>query len=328
MRLGIVGAGMIVKNLLPCSMQMAAITHVAICATLEELPILHKLQTIYNINTIYTDYQVFLADKMIDTIYIGIPNHLHYQFTLEALRAGKHVICEKPFTSNTRELAELIACAKSNNLFLFEAITNQYLPNYLAIKEKVKELGVVKIIECNYSQYSSRYDAFKKGNILPAFDHNKSGGALMDLNIYNIHFVVGLFGPPMDVHYYANIEHDIDTSGVLVMDYGNFKAVCIGSKDSQAPIGCNIQGDEAFIHVNGSASNCDSFDFGYNRKEAVTVDLNIHPHRMYDEFVAFVEMLQTKNYERMEKMLLHSKNVMDIVEKAKLSANLKFLADL
>ncbi len=95
-----------------------------------------------------------------------------------------------------------------------EAITNQYLKNFQGIKEAVKKIGTLKIIECNYSQYSSRYDAFKEGTILPAFNPKMGGGALMDINIYNIHLVVGLLGKPERVQYYANIERDIDTSGI------------------------------------------------------------------------------------------------------------------
>ena len=58
----------------------------------------------------------------------------------------------------------------------------------------------------------------------------------MDLNIYNIHYIVGLFGRPKNVEYYPNIERGIDTSGILVLDYDKFKCVCIGSKECKAPI--------------------------------------------------------------------------------------------
>ena len=94
-------------------------------------------------------------------------------------------------TSTIEEAKELKKLAIQNHLFLWEAITNQYLPNFYKIKSLLNELGHIKIVECNYSQYSSRYNAFKEGMILPDFDYTKSCGALMDLNIYNIHFVFG-----------------------------------------------------------------------------------------------------------------------------------------
>ena len=70
---------------------------------------------------------------------------------------------------------------------IFEAMNLHYIPAFLSLKEDLKKLGDIKIVSFNYSQYSSRYNAFKEGTILPAFDFHKAGGALMDLNVYNIH---------------------------------------------------------------------------------------------------------------------------------------------
>ena len=61
-----------------------------------------------------------------------------------------------------------------------------------------------------------------------------AGGALYDLGIYNIHFVTGIFGKPKKVRYFANITKGVDTSGTLVLDYGDFKAVCINAKDCKS----------------------------------------------------------------------------------------------
>lgn len=63
---------------------------------------------------------------------------------------------------------------------------------------------------------------------------------LRDLNIYNIHLLVGLFGNPNRVEYLPNVERGVDTSGILVLDYGNFKAVAIGAKDCSAEIRSTI----------------------------------------------------------------------------------------
>ncbi|MFR2502999.1 MAG: hypothetical protein ACLS85_11090 [Coprobacillus cateniformis] len=124
---------------------------------------------------------------------------------------------------------------------MVEAVSTQYLPNTLKIKELLPTLGQIKIVSANYSQYSSRYDAFKAGEVLPAFNPAMSGGALMDLNIYNINLVVALFGKPLNVNYEANIQRGIDTSGILTLDYDSFKCVCIGAKDCKAPVATNIQ---------------------------------------------------------------------------------------
>mgnify|MGYP002248068767 FL=1 len=111
-----------------------------------------------------------MSNPEVDTIYVGTPNHTHYDYAKKALLAGKHVICEKPFTLHLEEFEELAKLAQEKELLLMEAITNQYLANFTAIKEALSDIGDVKIVNINYSQYSSRYDAFKRGEIAPAFN--------------------------------------------------------------------------------------------------------------------------------------------------------------
>lgn len=327
MKLGIVGAGMIVEDFLSFISEIKGIELKAICGTINSQNKLIKLSEKHLIEKVYIDYNQMLDDEEIEVIYVAVPNHLHYSFCREALIHKKHVICEKPFTSSDEELKDLVNISKENNLMLFEAITNQYLPNYLEIKNQVNELGNIKIVECNYSQYSSRYDAFKEGNILPAFNRHMSGGALMDLNIYNVHFVVGLFGKPNHVQYLANIEKEIDVSGMLLLDYGYFKCVCIGAKDCKAPVSINIQGDEGCIHLDSPANQCVSFKKMLNKQEEEIYDLNQGKHRMFNEFTSFLKILNEKDYEEMNKRLEHSMNVMEIITKARKGAGIVFDCD-
>ncbi len=185
----------------------------------------------------------------------------------------------------------------------------------------IQRLRKIKIVECNYSQYSSRYDAFKEGRILPAFDPQKGGGALMDINIYNIHFVVGLFGKPEKVQYLANIERDIDTSGILVLDYGAFKAVCIGAKDSTAQIRSVIQGTDGSIEVLGATNEMPRYE-RRSKTEIEAVNANLDKHRMYQEFEKFTEVIDQKDLAFALEQLNHSLTVMQVVDQALESANL------
>lgn len=316
MKLGILGAGMIVKDFLSMVVDLPQIELKGIMGTETDLPNMEEFKDTYKIEHIYTDIDECLSNDEIDTIYVALPNHLHYMFTKKALEAGKHVICEKPFTLSYDQLVELEALALSKNLILVEAITNQYLTNYKEIREELKTLGNIKLVECNYSQYSSRYDLFKEGTVLPAFNPKIGGGALMDINIYNIHFVVGLFGEPEAVHYFANTERGIDTSGTLVLEYPNTKVVCIGAKDSTSEIQSTIQGTEGSIIVKGSTNIVDSYKKNIYKEEAELVDHKVHPHRMYEEFKVFDEIIKNQDIEFAKEQLDHSKKVMSIVEKA------------
>lgn len=323
MKLGIVGSGKIVGDFLEIINELPTIEFNAIIGTERSLKKLETIQNDYQVKRTFTDYDLFLDEADIDTVYIALPNHLHYEYAKKALLKGFNVICEKPFTLNLTQFLELKKLALTNQLILLEAITNQYQSNYQAIKKNLSEIGELKLIECNYSQYSSRYDAFKEGTILPAFNPKMGGGALMDINIYNIHFVVGLLGKPKKVTYLPNIEREIDTSGILILDYPQTKVVCIGAKDSTSDIRSTLQGTKGAIVVNGATNVVGEVVMQLNDQQSNTMNVNQHSHRMYEEFQAFSQIVETKNLEAVREKLEHSQLVMEVVEEALKSAQLK-----
>ena len=318
MNLGIVGAGMIVKDFLSFTHELPEIKLEAIVA--RNIENLKNLQSIYNIKEIFTDLDECLSNPSIDTIYVAVPNNLHYSVAKKALEAGKNVICEKPFTLDYNETVELFQLAESKNLILIEAITNQYLPNYLEIKENLSQIGNIRLVECNFSQLSSRYEAFKKGIIAPVFDKNQGGGVLGDLNIYNIHFVVGLFGAPKNSEYYPNIVREVDTSGILILEYDEFKVVCIAAKDTYNNSYANIQGDKGLIKVIGTLNEVPNYIIKNNEVE-MKVNKNIHKHRMYSEFKKFIDVIDNKDFYFMQKQKEHSLAVMEIFDKSRKQIN-------
>lgn len=327
MKLGILGTGMIVKDFLTITSYLKEIELTSICNIRMNENAIKSFAFNYNIKNAFCDFNEFLISG-IDTVYIALPNNLHFLFAIKALKTGKNVIVEKPFTSNYKEAIILSELAKEKNLFLFEAITNQYLPNYKKIKEMLPLLGNIKIVQCNYSQYSSRYDCFKDGDILPAFDPAFSGGALMDLNIYNIHYVVGLFGKPQNVEYYPNIEKGIDTSGILILTYETFKCACVGAKDCKAPIANNIQGDKGCIYQNTPTNVCLNFEVQMNDDTRFFVNENNYEHRMVNEFLEFEDMIRNNKLEKCYQMLEHSLVVCEIQTIARNKAGIIFQADI
>ena len=314
MKLGIIGSGMVVKDFLSFAHELSEIKLEAITA--RNIENLKELQNKYNIKNIYTDIDICLENKEIDTIYVAVPNYLHYTVAKKALEAGKNVICEKPFTLKYDEAAELFEIAEGKGLILMEAITNQYQKNYLDIQDNIDNIGEIRLVECNFSQLSSRYEAFKNWIIAPVFDKSKGGGVLGDLNIYNIHFVVGLFGRSKKVHYLPNIVNDVDTSGILLLEYDNFKVVCIAAKDTFNNSYVNIQGDKGIIKVVGPTNEIPNYSI-QTKDKLIEKNNNIHSHRMFAEFKKFVEVINNKDFEFMDYQKEQTLNVVYIYEEAK-----------
>lgn len=326
MKLGIVGTGTIVEEVLPVLQQVKGLSCYGICGTKRSEAKAEKLKEQYQMKLAVSDYEKLL-DSEIDTVYIAVPNLLHFEMAKEAVLRGKHVIVEKPMTANERQAEELCALAKKQGVFLFEAITTRYQSNYQFIKEQLPTIGKIKMAVCNFSQYSRKYDRFQNGENIPVFDAKQAGGAMMDLNLYNIQYLEGLFGEPQSVHYTANMEKGIDTSGVAVLSYPGFQAVAIGAKDCQGQPEYRIEGSEGYIAQNSPCNVCGAVTIHYRDGREVSYDGNGDAHRMYAEFVSFVKEIASKDTAACYEMLDHSIAVSRILIRARADAGIVFPCD-
>lgn len=325
MKIGVVGTGMIAKEVLSllrkCGWEIEAL-----CSTERSRELGAQLCEKYEIHQQFTDFDVFLANCKADAIYIALPNNLHYAFAKKALEAGHNVILEKPMTSRASEAEELAAIAKEKNLFLYEAISTIYLPNHHKIREWLGRIGEVKVVSCNFSQYSSRYDNFKAGIIAPVFDINKNGGTLGDLNIYNLHYIMALFGAPESAEYHCNLERGVDTSGILTLHYPTFQAVAIAAKNCSAPCNYVIQGTKGYISQQTPANRCGAVTLHLNDGTVETFD-DSPESRLEAEFCYFANAMEENRLEECYKTLDYSLSVMKVLTKARLEAGIIFPSD-
>ena len=325
MKLGILGTGMIVQEFLPWLVEQGPFTVQAVCSTERSAPLAQELCRQYGVPQHTTNYLELL--QWVDVVYIAVPNMQHTRFVRVALEAGRHVIVEKPMTPTAAQTEELVALARHKNVFLFEAVTTQYLENYGKIRELLPRVGTVKLVQCNFSQYSSRYDAFCAGQVAPSFDPACAGGALMDLGVYNISYIVGLFGEPNQVHYTANMERNIDTSGILTMDYSGFKAVSIAAKDCGAPARYVIQGTKGYILQKSTANRCGGVTFHPNEGKEEHYNLNGGRPRQAAEFEAFARAMETGDQELCTRMQDTSIAVSRVLTVARRTAGVRFPGD-
>lgn len=317
MKLGIIGSGMIVHDFLTTADQVANMTVTAISSTKRSENIARELAKKYNIKRTYTDNEELMADSEVDTVYVAVPNFLHYEIAKAALEHDKNVICEKPFVQSTTQAKELKKLADEKGLIIVEAITNLYLENFKQIQKELNKIAPIHIVNLNYTQYSSRYDAFLEGKIAPVFDPKKDGGALMDLNIYNIHLVLALFGLPDQVQYYANMQKGVDTSGILHLSYPDKQASLTASKDSYVTPRSFIEGEKGSIYFDGSTGTLDNFTVEMRNEQPKRYNLNKYPHRMAAEFNTFAQMIDQHDTQKADEAFVNTLETMQILTKAK-----------
>ena len=133
----------------------------------------------HGIPAAYGSYEELLADPDIDAIYNPLPNSQHGPWTLPAIAAGKHVLCEKPFASNADEAAQVADAAAASGLVVMEAMHYRYHPLTRRLTELVAELGPVQHLQCWTSFAIADPDDIR-------YDFDLGGGALMDGGCYAI----------------------------------------------------------------------------------------------------------------------------------------------
>lgn len=207
-----------------------------------------------------------------------------------------------------------------------DAVSTLHLPAYQKVREWLPRVGTVKLVSCNFSQYSSRYDAFRAGGLPSVFDPARSGGALMDLNLYNLHFLIGLFGRPEKASYHPNLERGIDTSGVLLLDYGSFRAVSLAAKDSVAPALYTIQGTDGCISLETPANGFEGavLRLRDGAEERFRAE---HTSRLEPEFRFFAREIASGDRTKCRAQLEHSVLVSRVLTEARLGAGIRFPSD-
>ncbi|MFZ0667033.1 MAG: Gfo/Idh/MocA family oxidoreductase [Acidimicrobiales bacterium] len=146
----------------------------------------------YGVANRYGDLKALVEDPEVDVVYVATPQSEHAEVALAALDAGKHVLCEKPMALSARQVGEMTQRARSNGLFLMEAMWSRFLPSYFALRDILAtgRLGEPLVVEADFGFRAPVSPDHRLFN--PAL----GGGALLDLGIYAIQLCSMVFGGP------------------------------------------------------------------------------------------------------------------------------------
>ncbi|WP_055106197.1 Gfo/Idh/MocA family protein [Paenibacillus ihumii] len=175
----------------------------------------------FGIATAYGSYEELIDDAAIDAVYIPLPNHLHKEWAIRAMEAGKHVLCEKPMALNSAEAEEMAAAAKRTGVVLAEAFMYRHHPRWHRIKEIIEsgELGQLRVIRGAFT-FNNAED-LDNIRVQPEW----GGGSLYDVGCYPIsaaRFILGQEPEAITVHaQFSQKHHGVDMMAAGVMEFAD-----------------------------------------------------------------------------------------------------------
>jgi predicted dehydrogenase len=180
-----------------------------------------------DISTAFDSYEELLAASDVDAIYIPLPNHLHVPWTIKALEAGKHVLCEKPIALSAAEARKLAdEAAQYPDLKVMEAFMYRFHPQWKKVRQLVHggSIGKLKTIHSVFTYYNDDPDNIRNKPDI-------GGGGLMDIGCYNISLSRYLFGDEParvmgDIEFDPNFEVDRLASGIMGFEQGTATFTC------------------------------------------------------------------------------------------------------
>ena len=201
----------------------------------------------FDVSHRHGSYKALVEDPDVDAVYVATPHPMHAEHALLALDAGKAVLCEKPFTVNAAQAAQLIDVARRRNLFLMEGMWTRFFPLMARLREMLAS-GVIGEARMLQADFGFRAGINPEGRL---FNLSLAGGGLLDVGVYPISLASMLFGRPTGVTGLAHIgETGVDEQAgmVFLYDSGRLAVLSTGIRTS-TPQEAVILGTDGQIKV-------------------------------------------------------------------------------
>jgi predicted dehydrogenase len=270
---GVIGTAGIAKGCTIPGMQQAENCYLyAIAGRTMEKAVAYQKE--FGFEVAYDSYEALLADPKVEAVYIPLPNELHYEWTIKALNAKKHVLCEKPLAPTPAQIQEMFACAKENGVILMEAFAYLHSPLMAAIKKELQS-GIIGDVLYMESQFiTSDYDI---SNI--RMRKETYGGATYDLGCYTTTQILWMLDEePVKVQAVADFSDrgiDTYTSGLLTFADGKkatYICAMVLATDKDRRIDClRIHGTKGDIRTDAQFNQCGELSYTLTVGEEKTV---------------------------------------------------------
>ena len=282
----------------------------------------------YDVKHVFTDLEELLTSDVVDAMYIASPNAMHAKQAILCLNHQKHVLCEKPLASNLSEVQAMITAAKKNNVVLMEAMKTTLFPNFKMIKDHLDKIGTIRRYFASFCQYSSRYDAYREGTVLNAFNPELSNGALVDIGVYTIAPMISLFGLPSEIKASAYLlESGVDGEGTVIFKYPNMQGTVMYSKISNSYVPSEIQGEEGSIIID-RINEMNTVTIRYRNGQSEQISIPQIENNMTYEVEEFIQLILNQKDESTINSFQFSYEVMQVLDEIRSQIGLVYPADL
>jgi predicted dehydrogenase len=255
LRWGVIGTGAIAAAWVEDMGMTDSGTVVAVGS--RKLETAERFATRWGIANRHASYEALVADPEVDAVYVATPHPLHNPCAALALRAGKPVLVEKPFTVNAAEAQEIVALARAERVFLMEAMWTRWLPHIVEIRGLLAEgaLGRIAVVTADHGQW------FDADHALRRSARELHSGALLDLGVYPVSFASMVLGTPERIISMVTPAPDGgDDVTSMVFGYADgAQALLNCTLSGKSPTRAAIVGSEARIEIDGDFYRPSSF---------------------------------------------------------------------
>lgn len=326
MRFGVIGTNWITEEFIRAGQEVEGFSLAAVYSRTKDRA--KEFAAKFGAPHFFTDIETMAKSREIDAVYIASPNSFHAKQAIQCMDHGLHVLCEKPLASNTKEAEAMIQAAKRNRVLLMEAVKSTMAPNFRAIQENLHKLGTIRRYFASYCQYSSRYDAYKEGTVLNAFNPAFSNGALLDIGIYCIYPMVVLFGKPDGIKAEGMmLDSGVDGEGSLLLKYKGMDAVILYSKITNSSLPSEIQGEDATMVID-KINHPQKVEIRYRDGRVEDVTRAQTPQTMHYEIREFIELYRNGEKESPTNSHANSMIATQIMDEARRQIGLVYPADV
>lgn len=220
----------------------------------------------HNAKHAFGSYLELFQSKEIDIVYIATPHSSHMNWSVEAMKHGKHVLCEKPLAVNETQVQKMIDVATENKVFLMEALWTRFNPSLVKVLKHIEvgEIGNVSYVNADFCFFREAPDDSRLINM------DLAGGSLLDIGIYPLFLAYVIFGMPKEIKASARLHRtgaDLQTTMALKFDQGMASLSCGFASNSDMV--AKIHGTTGSIFIDAPWHHSDSYKIIQNEKSTV-----------------------------------------------------------